>query len=351
MNLLSPRLSDIEADVARRDMSSSNPSTLPFVGSALEGVGIHTGKRFRVRLVAAGHQEFLRFVAIRTGSDVLFEAPALWSRLSGTARATALVLRATRSIRGRGSRLELKTIEHFLAAYHVMGLRGYDLYIEALDVMQEDEAFEMPILEGSSLQWLSWLHGCLGPESMLFRSQDRPVWKVIRSLEIRDGERKVLILPNESAGDASTHLYCSVSFLSKWAQQMSFDLDWRRVPHSVQAFRERIAPARTFGFEHELKELEARGLAVGGTLSNALLLNHERVINEGGFCVPEELAAHKLLDAIGDFALLGAPLLGRIELQCAGHAIHLRAVSEAARKGALVRGVLDRNGQFHRDEL
>jgi len=302
--------------------------------------------------VASRHSDFLRFLAKRPDSEAIYEAPALWSRLSGTARATALVLRSAKSlnknIKAPASRFELKTIEHFLAAYHVLGMRGYDLFIESVDPMSESEAFEMPILEGAGLRWLEWLEECVKADTA--RSpipEKRPMWKVIRSLEIQDGNKRVLLLPNENPADLSTHIHCSVDFFSKWAQQMSFDLDWLQPLKVVEAFRERIAPARTFGFEHELKELEKRGLAMGGSLENALLLNHEKVVNEGGFCVPEELAAHKLLDAIGDFSLLGAPLIGRIELQCAGHSMHLRAATEAARKGALALGFLDRHGVFH----
>jgi UDP-3-O-[3-hydroxymyristoyl] N-acetylglucosamine deacetylase len=119
----------------------------------------------------------------------------------------------------------------------------------------------------------------------------------------------------------------------------------------LEGFRSRVAPARTFGFEHELVELERRGLARGGSLDNAILLREDCLVNIEGFRVPEELAAHKLLDGIGDFALLGAPLIGRIQLECAGHSMHLRAVSEAVRKGVLVGGVLDRQGRFHRRDI
>lgn len=327
---------------------AKDPSkSLNDLGSPIEGVGIHTGQKFRVRLAKGKHNEFLRFVGIHPLHSHAFESPALWSRLSGTARSTALVLRSAQSSRKSISRFELKTIEHFMAAYHVLGLRGYDLYIEALSPLNEGDAFEMPILEGASLQWLKWLESCVNSQSSLGAAkQDRPVWIVARSFEVKDSFKKVLLLPHENPADTCTRFHCAVDFYSKWAQQISFDLDWSQIPKSVEAFRTQIAPARTFGFEHELKELEKRGLAIGGSMQNALLLNHDRVLNEGGFCLPQELAAHKLLDAIGDFSLLGAPLIGRIELQCAGHAMHLRTLTEAVRKGALKKGRIDSQGKL-----
>jgi UDP-3-O-acyl-N-acetylglucosamine deacetylase len=111
-----------------------------------------------------------------------------------------------------------------------------------------------------------------------------------------------------------------------------------------------IAPARTFGFKRELDELVRRGLIKGASLENALLLDDNSVVNTNGFRVPQELAAHKLLDAVGDFALLGKPLLGTIELHQAGHSMHLRAVGEAIRQGVLKPAILKASGELFVDD-
>jgi UDP-3-O-[3-hydroxymyristoyl] N-acetylglucosamine deacetylase len=144
-------------------------------------------------------------------------------------------------------------------------------------------------------------------------------------------------------------VHCAVSFPPAWNQAVDFTVDWMRLEESRQEYRRLIAPARTFGFKQELDELARRGLALGGTLDNALLLDGDQVVNEGGFKLPQELAAHKLLDALGDFALLGAPLLARIVAEKAGHSMHLRALAEAARTGALVSGSFAADGTFVRD--
>jgi len=316
------------------------------LGPTLEGVGIHTGKRFRVSLARSHDHEALRFCALK--GDHVFEAPALWSRLSGTARATALVLRSLHDPSHK-ERFELKTIEHFLAAAHIVSLRGYDLCIEALDELTEGEAFELPILDGSSAKWLTWVEECMQGDTRSFA--DRPVWKPARHFEVRDGDKSVQIFPHADEADTRTIISCRVDFPRVWQQSLEFVCDWAQPVALKEAFRSRIAPARTFGFERELKDLESRGLARGGSLDNAILLREDTLVNPEGFRIPEELAAHKLLDAIGDFALLGAPLLGRIQLECAGHSMHLRAVSESVRKGVLVGGFIDRQGRFHRRDI
>jgi UDP-3-O-[3-hydroxymyristoyl] N-acetylglucosamine deacetylase len=316
------------------------------LGSSLEGVGIHTGKRFRVCLARSNEHEGLRFCAM--GGGHVFEAPALWSRLSGTARATALVLRSLVDPTHK-ERVELKTIEHFLAAAHIVGLSGYDLCIEALEGLEPGEAFELPILDGSAARWLEWIEECVGSDVAAVFA--RPAWKPLRHFEVRDGDKSVEIFPHASENDVRTVIECRVDFPQVWQQSLEFVCDWSQPLALKEAFRSRIASARTFGFEAELKDLERRGLARGGSLDNALLLREDSLVNPEGFRVPEELAAHKLLDGIGDFALLGAPLLGRIRLECAGHSMHLRALSEALRKGALVSGTLDRQGRFHRRDL
>jgi UDP-3-O-[3-hydroxymyristoyl] N-acetylglucosamine deacetylase len=312
------------------------------IGEVLEGVGIHTGKRFRVSLARNQGHKGLRFCALR--ADQIFDAPALWTRLSGTARATALVLRSFSDPSSR-ERFELKTIEHFLAAAHVMSLRGYDLCLEALDHLEPTEAFELPILDGSSARWLEWLEECVGEREL--SPEIIPVWRAVKAFEVRDGEKSVEILPHAEECDARTVISCSVRFPQVWNQSLDFVCDWLNTPQLREAFKSKIAPARTFGFERELMELERLGLARGGSLSNAILLRDNTLVNPEGFRIPQELAAHKLLDAIGDFALLGAPLLGVIRLHCAGHSMHLRAVAEAVRKGALVEGLLDRRGRFY----
>ena len=315
---------------------------------SIEGIGLHTGRHYRLKLFRNKSHRSLVFRVCIDGD--CFYAPASWSRLSGTARATALVLRSD-SGRAAG-RVELKTVEHFLAAFHVSGLKGFDAEIEVLgeDKPDRDAAFELPVLDGASRDWMKFFEeqGLLENGKHRCDEGDR-VWNISRSYELVDGDRKILLLPSvQPSGVAKTEFHCSVDFPDKWKQNCSFALDWTQVSNNVSLFTKNIAPARTFGFEEELKDLEKRGLAKGGSMKNALLMSKTHVVNPEGFCVPEELAAHKLLDAVGDFALADGAILGQIHTSCAGHSMHLRALTEAIRKGVLVEGIIDRQGRFHR---
>jgi UDP-3-O-[3-hydroxymyristoyl] N-acetylglucosamine deacetylase len=298
----------------------------------VSGVGIHTGRltRLRVRGWAEGSESPF-FSHVSNGLD--HSAPALWTRLSATSRSTSLVLRGASR-----RRFELKTVEHLLAAAFAAGLPPLVFEIEglspAVDPRSED-VLEVPALDGSAAEWCEWIAPCV------HECADRPVWLPVRSFQLVDGPKSVLIAPAADPALAATTLFrCSVDFQNVWKQQSSFRFDWTKVVESFRRFRSEIAAARTFGFQHELASLGERKLAIGGSLKNALLLDGDRVVNPEGFRQPNELADHKLLDAVGDFALLGAPVLGEIHAVQAGHSMHLRTLEEAVRTGALVKARL-----------
>ena len=96
------------------------------------------------------------------------------------------------------------------------------------------------------------------------------------------------------------------------------------VPLASEAFAREIASARTFGFLKEVQYLQTHGLALGGSLDNAVVLDDAGVLNPGGFRFPDECVRHKILDAVGDLALLGLPLYGRLEVSRGSHEFHLR---------------------------
>lgn len=302
------------------------------------GVGLHSGLKSSVqirRLLSPNDQSTPVFEA-RLGEQVM-SAPALVSRLSGTARATALVLRGPQHLR-----CELRTVEHYLAALFVMGLDPLLATIESLDSSEHsDEVFEMPILDGSAQKWLDILN-----VFSVYRPKMRKAWKLIRSFEVRDDDKYVCLSPSD--GDAPhLEISCSVDFGFSWQQASQYTLMWDDLDRSLADFKKRIAPARTFGFVHELDSLRKRGLALGGSMDNAILLDGDKVINPEGLIVENELSAHKLLDVVGDFALLGKPLIGRIDTFKSGHSMHVRAAQEAIKTGALVEVDMDASGKIY----
>lgn len=313
-----------------------NPvGTGPFV--EVSGVGLHTGRRYSLRMSPT--KSFEAGIHFRSRFEgVEFTAPALWTRVSGTARATALVLRGPSK-----RRLELRTVEHFLAAALVAGFRSLDVEVVCLD--GETDQLELPALDGSSGEWLERLAEEL---RRVERSHagGLPVYKAARVFELADKGRSVRVLPLDTA---ESRFSCRVDYGALWKQSSELAIDWTSPGAGRAKFFKEIAPARTFGFQKELEMLAEKGLARGGSFENALLLDDEKVVNPEGFRVPNELAAHKLLDAVGDFALLGAPVLAAVECVQAGHQMHLRAVEEAVRSGALIRGRLFPNGVFLKD--
>ena len=312
----------------------------PNVPATLRGVGLHTGRIFQIFIRPREDSEGIRFVAKNPEGEI-FVAPALWSRLSATARSTALVLRSE-----SGRKAELRTVEHFLAACAVLGFPSWDVEILAAD--DELSILELPNLDGSALQWLKFL----APLPRVAVSQT--CWVVMKEFEVGEPGRSVRFEPWSQAQSTHnvpqvTRLDCEVNFPRVWQQAISFEIDRLRPERGLDHFIRFLAPARTFGFRAELEQLAAKGLARGGSLENALLLDEEQVVNPEGFLVPQELAAHKLVDAIGDFSLLGGVLFGKVSLHCAGHALHLKALQQAVRSGALVKCWLTPNGPSFSD--
>jgi UDP-3-O-[3-hydroxymyristoyl] N-acetylglucosamine deacetylase len=309
----------------------------------IEGLGLHTGRRFALNIMRA-QKPGVQFRTTFEGFEC--SAPALWTRLSGTARSTALVLRGPNR-----RKVELRTIEHFMAAVVMSGLTHLDVEIVPLD--GENEICEIPGLDGSALEWMRALESHALNEPALL-PKGREAWLPVRSIEIQDANKRVVLSPHPLGDDSrgaqvSQTLYTvQVDYGARWKQEISFAVDWLKRGEARTRFIESIAPARTFGFEHEIEHLRSRGLIKGASLENALLLNDERIVNSEGFRVESELAAHKLIDAVGDFALLGAPLLGHILCVRAGHSMHLQSIKEAVQEGALVKGLLTDTGEFIR---
>lgn len=302
---------------------------------SVQGYGLHSGSLNTLAVVrSTSKKSWLEFVTRVEKS--FFRAPAEWTRLSGTTRSTALVLRGNSKLR-----FELRTIEHFMAAAFVYDLQGFQVSVES-DHM-EHGVLEVPILDGSSKEW-----HCLRSFESRTIPERRPVWIAVKDFLLEDGSKKVRIEKMQSNHHSNYH--CKVDFGPSWKQEKSFSIDWLNPMASRESFDKEIAPARTFGFKHELEELVRRGLIKGASLENALLLDDNKVVNTSGFRVPQELAAHKLLDGIGDFALLGKPLIGSVQLDQAGHYLHLRALDEAVRQGALRPAFLNSAGELFVDD-
>ena len=253
----------------------------------LSGIGIHSGRPVRLTLKpsASGAVSFRR-------TDRGGRAVDLDSRNIET---------GNRSVLGSGSG-SIQTVEHLLAVLYALGLDSLDI---------EVEGGEIPIFDGSAGPLAAALVGA-GVEAL---SEDKVCARIVRPLDVEEAGASLSISPDEDF-----RITYRIDFPHPAVGVQSISLTLTR-----KAFLEEIAPARTFGFLKDVTELRRKGLALGGSLNNALVLDENKIIN-GPLRFPDEFVRHKLLDLIGDLALFGRPLLGHFQADRAGHALHVRAV-------------------------
>jgi UDP-3-O-[3-hydroxymyristoyl] N-acetylglucosamine deacetylase len=253
------------------------------------GIGLHSGKPVRLRLEPAPPESGIRFYR----SDVGVEIPARIEYLARLDHATTL----------SRDGVSIGTVEHLLSALSGLGVD---------DVRVEVSGSEVPILDGSAAPFVILIHEAgLRPQPVA-----RRYLKVRETVEVVRGSKRVRVSPSD-------HLRVSyeIGFDHPLLRQQAISL---RV--TASSFVESIAPARTFGFLREVELLRQNGLALGGSLENAVVIGESGVLNKLRF--PDEFVRHKVLDAIGDLALLGHPIVGHVEGCKAGHALHTALARE-----------------------
>jgi UDP-3-O-[3-hydroxymyristoyl] N-acetylglucosamine deacetylase len=251
---------------------------------ACTGIGLHSGRPVRLRLVPAPAEHGIRFVR----TDVGVEIPATLAHIGGQDHATTLLQDG----------VSIGTVEHLLAA--LVGL-GVD------DARVEVDGPEVPVLDGSAAPFVILLHEAgLRPLAV-----PRQYIKVLEPVEVVHGAKCARLCPADRF-----EVHYSIGFDHPLLRHQSLAL--RVTPRS---FTEQIAPARTFGFLREVEMLRKGGLALGGSLENAVVIGETGVLNNK-LRFEDEFVRHKILDAVGDLALLSRPLLGRLEATKAGHALH-----------------------------
>ena len=252
---------------------------------ACAGIGLHSGNKVNLTLKPAAPDSGIRFRRMDLGG---IEIPASVAQLSGTYYATGL----------RQGGATVDTIEHLLAALVSQGIDN---------VVVELDRSEVPIMDGSSAPFVYLIQEA----GVKVQSEPRRYLKMLRPVTV-------------SRGDAVMAIYPSDTF--KVSYTISFDHPLlRHQSHTVsvtaETFAESIAPARTFGFLREVEMLRQQGLTMGGSLDNAVVLSETGVLNNT-LRFEDEFVRHKILDAIGDLALLGYPILGHVVANRAGHAMH-----------------------------
>jgi UDP-3-O-[3-hydroxymyristoyl] N-acetylglucosamine deacetylase len=203
----------------------------------------------------------------------------------------------------------ISTTEHLLSALAGLGIDNAIVEIDNL---------ELPIVDGSALPFVRLIREA-GTRPLRAR---RLYAKILKSLEVADGAKRIAIHP---AG--TLRISYSIAFPHPviGAQSLEFTPGTGR-------YDTEIAPARTFGFLNEVEMLLKSGLVKGGSLENVVVLDRARVMNPEGLRFPDEFCRHKVLDLIGDFSLLGHPLIGHVVADRAGHAMHAQLISQLLRR-------------------
>ena len=252
------------------------------------GIGLHSGQRVRVAIRPAP-----------AGSGIVFVRTDLDSNNRVRPTAESVVQTRLCTVIANDAGVTVATIEHLMAA------------LAALDIdnaVVELDGPEMPIMDGSSLPFVQLL------DRAGRRPQDaeRQYIEVLEDIEVVDGDKIARLSPADRF-------------------EMAFEIDFptraigrQRIDMVIteDSFRKELADCRTFGFLSEVEALRQVGLARGGSLENAVVIDGDRVLNPEGLRRPDEFVRHKALDAVGDLYVLGAPLLGRFEGIYAGHGLN-----------------------------
>ncbi len=257
---------------------------------ATKGVGLHTAVKSRLRLVPAPADTGIVFRRVDLDN---FEIEAHVRNVARVSYATSLMKKG----------VLLSTTEHLLAALYSCGVDNVFIELDAL---------ELPILDGSAQPFIEMLQQA-GVRRLRKR---RRYLKVLKPLEFSDGGRRIGIYP---ADDFQVRCFVDYANPAVGAQQVEIRV-------GRESFCRMLAPARTFGFVQDFEGLRRMGLIRGGSLENAIVLNENGVMN-GPLRFPDEFGRHKALDLIGDLALVGRPLLARVEAYKAGHALHTQLVT------------------------
>jgi len=262
------------------------------------GIGLHSGAPVSLKILPAPAGSGIKFR--RTDLDG-FEVEATGRNVARVSYATSLMKKG----------VLISTTEHLLSALIGCGVDN---------AMVELDNLELPILDGSAQPFVEAIHRAG------IRRQRRPrtYLRIRRDLELREGNKFISIHPSENYS-----VSYSIDFPHPLIGKETFT-----VSLSDGAYLDQIAPARTFGFLHEAEAMRRQGLIRGASESNAVVLTRDGVLNPP-LRFRDEFVRHKVLDLIGDLALLGRQVLGTVIADRAGHAMHTALVSRIMRDGSL----------------
>jgi UDP-3-O-[3-hydroxymyristoyl] N-acetylglucosamine deacetylase len=253
---------------------------------SIDGTALHAGGTIHMTLSPAPAGTGIVFRRSDLGGK---EIPALYDKVGETRLGTVIVQDG----------VSVGVIEHLMAA--AAGAEIDDLLVTL-------DGPEPPILDGDALSYLALL------EQAGFREQPgaRSAIRILKRVDVKNGNASAALVPADAYGFDFEIVFPTPAIGTQ-------TMDWR---FSRDAFRADIAPARTFGFLHELDALNKAGLGRGASLQNTLAIDGDTVVNAPLMRFSDEFVRHKILDAIGDMATAGGPIIGRFEGRRSGHALN-----------------------------
>ena len=263
--------------------------------TTLEGVGLHTGGRVRMSLHPLAPDSGIVFR--RVDRDPPLEIPA---RAENAPPKPAL---------GRNTTIErdgtqIHTVEHILAATHGLGIDNLRIDLDSNEPIEP--------ADGSCAYFVERLRAA----GIVKQGTPKRTFVVRRPVTFREGDVELQALPYDGFRVSFTIQYDNPII---GTQAASFDID-------PETFAREIAPARTFALLRDVRELQQRGLIRGGSLENAVVVDEDRILNDGPLRFPDEFVRHKILDLLGDLALLGRPIQGHVHSVRSGHETNVQFV-------------------------
>lgn len=253
-----------------------------------QGIGLHTGNQVKMTLHPAAANTGIVFVRSDIGEDAYVDAS--WRNVTETRRATTISNEAGHHV---------STIEHLMA-----GLAGCGID----NILVEINAPEVPVMDGSAEPFVSMIEGA----GVILQSVRRKAIVINKTIRVGNRDSFISLNPASTFGVSFEIEFCNSTLASQ-------ALDMKLVNGT---FKDEIASARTFGFAYEVDALKKAGLALGGSLDNAIVIEDDNVLNQDGLRYHNELVRHKILDCVGDLYLAGAPIIGQVDAVRSGHALN-----------------------------
>ncbi len=257
----------------------------------LVGIGLHKGSPVRLRLEPLESNSGIVFYR----SDVDVSIPLIPENVVDTKMATVI---------GKDGYV-ISTIEHMLSAVYAYGIDNLRIIVNA---------DEVPVMDGSSASF------CMLLDEAGLQGQDAPkkVMRIKKDVIVQEGDKYVKLSPSPDLKYDFT-----IKFAHPVINKQEYVLEFTK-----ESYKNEIARARTFGFLHEVQYLRSKGLALGGSLENAIVLDEKKILNPEGLRFPDEFVRHKILDAIGDMSLIGMNFIGNYEALAGSHDLNHKLTLE-----------------------